>query len=207
MTITVSKAKTYTAEEYLTLEVASEGRSEFRNGEIVEMTGGTPEHNEIAGMLLFLLKAGLRKQPYSIFVTDQRLWIPEVKLYTYPDVMVTSRPPELQPGRKDTVMNPILIAEVLSQSTKGYDRDEKFVAYRTLSIFTEYLLVDQYQARVEQYVRQGANQWLLTVHDGIEATVALASVPAEIKLAELYENLEFGALNNSDGTEAIGSDS
>ncbi len=192
MTIAASKARTYTAEEYLALEVDSEVRSEFRAGEIVEMTGGTPAHNEITRMLIFLLTMALRKQPYSIFVTDQRLWLPERNLYTYPDVMVMPRPPELQSGRKDTVMNPMLIAEVLSESTQGYDRGEKFSAYRTVDTFQEYLLIDQYQPRVEQYVQQETNKWLLTVHDGLEARVALASVPVEVELAELYENLEFG---------------
>lgn len=193
MTIAEPREKIYTPEEYLALEIESEIRSEFRDGEIVEMTGGTPAHNEITGMFIFLLKARLRKQPYSIFVTDQRLWIPDVRRYTYPDVMVMPRPPELQPGRRDTVMNPTLIAEVLSDSTKAYDRGDKFAAYRTISTFTEYLLVDQYQPRVEQYVRQAENQWLLTVHEGLEVKVNLESVSVEIALAELYENVDFSA--------------
>lgn len=191
MTVAAPKAKTYTAAEYLALELESEVRSEFRDGEIVAMTGGTPEHNEIAGTLLFLLKAALRKQPYSIFVTDQRLWLPECNLYTYPDVMVLPRPPELQTGRKDTVMNPIFMAEVLSESTQGYDRGQKFSAYQTVASFKEYLLIDQYQPRVEQYVRQEANKWLLTVHQGSEARLSLDSVPVEIELSDLYENLDF----------------
>lgn len=191
MTVAAPKAKTYTAAEYLALELELEVRSEFRDGEIVEMTGGTPEHNEIAGTLLFLLKAALRKQPYSIFVTDQRLWLPECNLYTYPDVMVLPRPPELQTGRKDTVMNPIFMAEVLSESTQGYDRGQKFSAYQTVASFKEYLLIDQYQPRVEQYVRQEANKWLLTVHQGSEARLSLDSVPVEIELSDLYENLDF----------------
>lgn len=190
MTISASKARTYTAEEYLALEVDSEVRSEFRAGEIIEIASGTPEHNEIVGTLIFLLTAALRKQPYSIFVTDQRLWLPERNLYAYPAVMVMPRPPELQSGRTDTVMNPILIAEVLSESTQGYDRGEKFSAYQAVDTFQEYLLIDQYQPRVEQYVRQETNKWLLTVHDRLGARVALASVPVEVELAELYENLE-----------------
>lgn len=198
MTIATPRPKTYTAEEYLALEVESEVRSEFRNGDIVEMTGGTPAHNEITGTLIFLLKAALRNQPYSIFVTDQRLWLPECNLYTYPDAMVMSHPLELQAGRKDTVMNPIFIAEVLSESTQGYDRGKKFSAYQTVATFEEYFLIDQSQPRVEQYVRQEANKWLLTVHDRLEATVGLASVPVAIALAELYENLEFGeSLDNA----------
>ncbi len=198
MTVAEPKGKIYSPEEYLDLEIESEVRSEFRDGEIVEMTGGTPEHNEITRMLVFLLTMALRRQPYSIFMTDQRLWIPDMRRYTYPDVMVMPRPPELQPGRRDTVMNPTLITEVLSDSTKGYDRGDKFAAYRTISTFTEYLLVDQYQARVEQYVRQAENQWLLTVHEGLEVKVNLESVSVEIALAELYENVDFGAAKDAE---------
>ncbi|MGF1603020.1 MAG: Uma2 family endonuclease [Thermosynechococcaceae cyanobacterium] len=198
MTMAAPRTKPYTAEEYLALEIESEVRSEFRDGEIVEMTGGTPAHNEITRMLIFLLTMALRKQPYSIFVTDQRLWLPKCNLYTYPDVMVMPRPLELQTGRKDTVINPIFIAEILSESTQGYDRGKKFSAYQTVASFEEYLLIDQYQPRVEQYVRQEANKWLLTVHDGQKAQVSLASVPVEIELADLYENLEFDeALDNA----------
>ncbi|KJH72763.1 Uma2 family endonuclease [Aliterella atlantica] len=190
MTATVIEPKIYTAEEYLALEVESETRNEYRNGEIVPMTGGTPAHNEIIGNLIFILKAALKGKPYSIFVTDQRLSIPERNIYAYPDAMIVPRPIELQPGRKDTVINPILIAEVLSDSTKAYDRDEKFAAYRTIATFGEYLLIDQSRLHVEQYVKQSANQWLFTEYNGQEA-ISLATVAVEINLADLYENVEF----------------
>ncbi len=198
MTIAAPKAKIYTAEEYLALETESAVRSEFRDGEIVAMTGGTPEHNEITSSLLVILKLALKKQPFRVFVTDQRLWIPEKNLYTYPDVMVTANPLTLQSGRADTVTNPVLIAEILSKSTKDYDRDEKFAAYRAIATFQEYLLIDQYQPRVEQYVRQGTNQWLLTVHDGQQSSVSLASVPVAIPLRDLYETVDFGDASRSD---------
>ena len=190
MTVTTA-TKTYTADEYLALEIESDVRSEFRNGDIVPMTGGTPEHNEITSVLNALLRVALRGKPYSIFIADQRLWIPEAKLYTYPDVMVTSRPPELQPGRKDTVINPILIAETLSKSTQGYDRGDKFNFYRTIETFQEYVLVDQYSPQVEHFVKQSENQWLLTMYEGLEASFRLASVDIEIALADLYEAIDF----------------
>ena len=183
-----TETKTYTADEYLALEVEAETRNEFRNGAIVPMTGGTPAHNEITGNLLVVLKAALKGKSYSVFVTDQRLWIPERNLYTYPDVMVIPRPIVLQPGRKDTVMNPILIVEVLSDSTENYDRGDKFAAYRTIETVQEYLLINQSQRHVEQYAKQRANQWLFTEYDGEEAQVALASIPVEIALVDLYEN-------------------
>jgi Uma2 family endonuclease len=154
------------------------------------MTGGTPAHNEIIGDLIFLLKAALKGKAYSIFVTDQRLWIPDRNIYTYPDSMVIPRPVELQPGRKDTVTNPVFIAEVLSSSTQGYDRGDKFAAYRTIAAFQEYLLIDQSQHRVEHYTKQSENQWLFTEHRDEAARLLLSSIPVEIALVDLYENIE-----------------
>ncbi|NJN01858.1 MAG: Uma2 family endonuclease [Leptolyngbyaceae cyanobacterium SL_1_1] len=181
----------YTAEDYLASEVQSDSRHEFRHGEIVEMTGRTPEHNEITRMFVFLLTAALRKQAYSIFFTDQRVWIPEVNLYTYPDAMITPKPLELKPGRNDTVVNPLLIAETLSQSTQNYDRGDKFAAYRTLESLQEYVLIDQYRPQVDHYAKQSAHQWLLTTYRGLEARFKLAAVEVEIALADLYEAVEF----------------
>jgi Uma2 family endonuclease len=191
MTMTSTQSKPYTAEAYLALEIESLTRSEFRDGEIVPMSGGTPDHNAITIIFNALLWLGLKGKPYRIFGSDQRLWIPAHNLYTYPDAMVVPMPIELQPGRKDTIMNPLLIAEVLSTSTKGYDRDEKFAAYRTISTFQEYLLIDQYQSHVEQYVKQESNKWLFTEYSDKDARVVLSSVPVEISLVDLYENIEF----------------
>ncbi len=191
MVAAVTEAKIYTAEEYLALEVESETRNEFRNGEIVPMTGGTPTHNELIRALIVVLSLGLRGKPYQVFVADQRLWIPDCNLYTYPDVMIVPRPVELKSGRKDTVTNPILIAEVLSNSTKAYDRDEKFAAYRTIPTFQEYLLIDQSRCYVEQFTKQGAHQWLFTEYNDRDARITLAAIEAEIAMAELYENVEW----------------
>jgi Uma2 family endonuclease len=191
MTLTTSPPATSTAQEYLALEVESDVRHEYCNGEIIPMTGGTPAHNEIAATLIFLLKTALRKQPYSIFVTDQRLWIPEVDVYTYPDVMVTARPPELKPDRRDTVLNPILVAEVLSHSTEKNDRGDKFAAYRTIPVFQEYVLIAQDKPQVERYFKQGEDQWLFTEYRDLSATFTLQSVGVEIALTELYEAIEF----------------
>ncbi|MGA1602907.1 MAG: Uma2 family endonuclease [Prochlorothrix sp.] len=191
MTLAPSPPKLYSAEEYLALEVQSALRHEYRNGAVIPMTGGTPAHNEIARMLVFLLTGALRKQPYSIFVTDQRLWIPELDEYTYPDVMVTARPPELQPGRRDTVVNPILVAEVLSGSTEQHDRGDKFQAYRTIAAFQEYVLIAQDKPCVEQYVKQAENEWLLKEYRDLGAGFMLQSVGVEIALADLYEVVGF----------------
>ena len=182
--------KTYTTEEYLEAEILSEERHEYINGEIKLITGGTPNHNDIVSNLLIALKVGLRKRAFRTFVTDQRLWIPERNIYTYPDIMVLEQPIQLQEGRSDTVMNPCLIAEVLSRSTKDYDRSEKFISYRTIEAFQEYLLIDQYQIHVEHYVKTAVNQWLLSEYTDPQVALTLNSVDLKLKIADLYENIE-----------------
>jgi Uma2 family endonuclease len=181
----------YTIEEYLELELASETRSEYRNGEIVPMTGGTPDHNDIAGNLYIPLKLALKGKAYRTFYTDQRLWIPDRSLYTYPDVMVVEKPLQLQSGRTDTVMNPCFIAEVLSQSTQDYDRGEKFGAYRTLKSFQEYLLISQYRVHVEHYVKTSVNQWLLSEYSDPTVILTLNTFGLQLQIADFYENIEF----------------
>lgn len=192
MTATVSPVL-LTTEDYFALEAEAEAtdgvRREYRNGEVLLMTGGTPAHNKLAGALYAALWFSLRKQPYSIFITDQRLWIPESKVYTYPDVMVVANPVVLQDNRKDTVTNPLLVAEVLSDSTSSYDRGDKFAAYRTIPTFQEYLVIDQARPYVEQFVKQADHQWLFTDHSGLDASINLVSVGFEIALADLYESV------------------
>ena len=185
--------RTYTPQEYLELEIASETRSEYRHGEIIPMTGGTPNHNDIAGNLYILLKSDLKGKDYRTFVADQRLWIPNASLYTYPDVMVLPKPLELQTGRKDTVVNPCFLAEVLSKSTRDYDRGDKFAAYRSIESFREYLLIDQYSIHVEHYVKTAANQWLFSEYDDLNVTLSMSTFEAQIPIVDLYENIEIDA--------------
>ena len=196
-----SRVQTHTAEAYLAAEVQSELRHEYRDGEIIPMTGGTPNHNRLSGTLLFLLMSKLRKQPYDIFVTDQRLWIPERNMFTYPDVMVMGRPAELMSGRRDTVVNPLVVAEVLSSSTEGYDRGETFSAYRTIPSFQEYLLVAQDGPVVERYEKRSPSEWVLTEWRGMEAVVPVVSLGVELPLVELYEAVEFGEVGG--GVEGV----
>jgi len=182
--------RTYTREEYLDFEVASEERHEYVNGEIRLTTGGTPNHNEITSNLLVALKLQIKGKPYRIFVTDQRLWVPNRNLHTYPDVMVVEKPLQLQTGRTDTVINPCFIAEVLSKSTQDYDHGEKFSAYRTIDSFREYLLIDQYSIHIEHYVKTAANQWLLSEYDDPNITLSLNAFEAQIEIVTLYENID-----------------
>ncbi|MCC5897213.1 MAG: Uma2 family endonuclease [Phormidium sp. BM_Day4_Bin.17] len=192
-TSTQNDTQTYTAAEYLELEENASVRHEYRNGEIVEMTGETPNHNELIRALTVLLSLALAGKPYRLFLADQRLWLPQANLYTYPDIMVLPTPIELQEGRKDTVINPVFIAEVLSDSTRNYDLSEKFAAYRTIPTFREYLLIDQSKLYVEQHLKQSSNQWLMTEYKDLEQPVTLGSVGVELSLKELYQNIDFDA--------------
>ena len=187
------KEKTSTSEEYFELEFASKERYEYADGEIRLLRGGTPNHNFIVGNLLVIFKSFNHKS-YKTFALNQRLWIHERNIYTYPDVMVLEQPIQLQENRTDTVMNPCLIAEVLSRSTQDYDRSEKFRSYRTIETFTEYLLIDQYQIHVEHYVKTAEHQWLLSEYTDPQIRLTLNSVNLEVKIAYLYENIEFASV-------------
>ncbi|EKQ67315.1 hypothetical protein OsccyDRAFT_3572 [Leptolyngbyaceae cyanobacterium JSC-12] len=180
----------YTPEEYLDLETSAADKSEYRDGEIVPMTGGSTDHNDIAGNLYAHLKFALRQQPYKVFIRDVRLWIPTWRLFTYPDVMLIAGEPAFYPERTDTVTNPQMIVEVLSESTRNYDQGDKFDAYRTIPEFQEYVLVDQYQVYVKQFTKTAEGYWLLKEYREAQQTLALTSVDFAIRLGEIYEGIK-----------------
>ena len=192
MTI-AQETRYYSPAEYLEIEVNSDQRHEYIDGLIIPMTGGTPDHNQLAlnfsGTLNFLLK----RKPYQVFVTDQRLWIPNRKIHTYPDIMVVQTPLVFEEGRKDTITNPVMIAEVLSNSTKSYDKDEKFAAYRTISSFQEYILIDQYTMHVEQYSKTDNNKWIFSEYSNSQDSLNLASIDCQISLEDIYDKVNFEA--------------
>ena len=125
----------------------------------------------------------------SLFHIDQRLWISDLNIYTYPDIMVTPTPLELQTGRKDKIVNPYLIAEFLSKSTQNYDRGEKFFAYRSLPNFQEYLIIAQYELDLEHCVKTNVNQWLLTESEDVNATISLNTLEFKLNISEIYETI------------------
>ncbi|NES07358.1 MAG: Uma2 family endonuclease [Okeania sp. SIO2F4] len=137
--------KIYIPEEYFLLEETAENQHEYRNGEIIPMTGGTTNHNEIASNFCAYLKLALKSKNYRVFISDITLSIPDYNLYTYPDLMIIEGQPSYYQNRNNTVTNPSIIVEVLSKSTANYDRGEKFKIYRSIPDFKEYILIDQYQ--------------------------------------------------------------
>ncbi|MBW4583182.1 MAG: Uma2 family endonuclease [Tildeniella nuda ZEHNDER 1965/U140] len=193
MVMQAEEKKHYTPEEYLELEVNAEERHEYLDGEIILMPGGLPNHNRIAGNFYAALNFALKRQPYDAFITDQQLWIPRKRIYTYPDVMIIQGELQLQEGRRDTLTNPLMIAEVLSSSTEAYDRSGKFAAYRTIPSFQEYVLIDQCAMHVEQYYKTEPRKWIFSEYDGAEAILSLNSVAFDITLADLYDKVAFEA--------------
>lgn len=179
----------YTLEEYLQLEEQAEYKSEYRDGEIIPMTGGTTNHNEIAGNFYANLKFSLRQQNYRVYISDVRLWIPRYRQYTYPDVMVIKGEPIYTDRGTTTVTNPILIAEVLSKSTQNYDQGDKFTYYRSIPEMKEYILISQQQSRIMQYTKTEAG-WLLSEHEA-ESKITLASIALELELAAIYTGVDF----------------
>lgn len=185
----------FTEEEYLALEEAAEYKSEYRDGEIIPMTGGTTNHNRISLNMSIALRLALKGLDYDVFMGDVRLWMTKKRIYTYPDVMVIPGKPEYYNNRKDTVINPQVIIEVLSKSTKSYDRSDKFQFYQTLPTFQEYILIDQSRIYVEQYCKLANKRWSYSQYDEEDTALVFNFFQVEVPLADMYEKVDFEAEN------------
>jgi Uma2 family endonuclease len=182
----------YTPEEYLALERHAEFKSEYIDGRIVAMTGASAPHNRIAGSVHAELRARFRNGPCEAFIGDMRVQVGEGRRYTYPDVVAVSGEPRFQDGSLDTLMNPVLIVEVLSPTTEAYDRGEKFQHYRTIETLQEYVVIAQHRPLVDRFVRHG-EFWQLGTFTGLDAAVELTSVGCTIPLRDIYERVKFPA--------------
>lgn len=189
MTMQASTKTYYSPEEYLELETKAKYKSEYLNGQIIPMAGSKPNHNRISLNLSSALNFALKSQPYNVFMSDLRLWIPDYRLYTYPDVMVVNTPLVFAQNRQDTIVNALMIAEILSDSTEKYDRGDKFRMYRTIPGFKEYLLISQTAIQVEKFTKNDANQWVLSEYADKDKIV-FDSFEFEISLDELYDRIE-----------------
>lgn len=190
---TQTQKRYYTPEEYLQLEETAEFKNEYRDGEIVPMTGATTNHNKIALNFCRRFPFSVKEQNYEIFFGDVRLWIPRYRLYTYPDIMIIQGEPIYQGTGNTTVTNPLMIVEVLSKSTKDYDRGDKFKYYRSIPEFREYILIDQYSFYVEQFNKNSQGKWVLTEYESENAVLALESIEFEIQFSALYQRVNFDA--------------
>src|SRR5512141_3094593 len=155
-----------TPEQYLGIERSAEIRSEYYNGRMYAMSGGTHPHAIVNGNLGSELRIALKKSPCLVTTSAMRVRVNKTGLYTYPDIVVVCDPPQYGDGRHDTVLNPGLIVEVLSPSTEAYDRGFKFAQYRALESLQEYALVSQSEPRIEIFRRQPSGDWLLSESAG-----------------------------------------
>jgi Uma2 family endonuclease len=179
--------------EYLELERKAERKSEYLNGEMFLMAGASPRHGVIVTNLVAELRQQLKARPCIVYSSDVRLRVSPSGLYTYPDVMVVCGEPQFAGDQKDTVLNPNLIVEVLSDSTRDYDRGEKFQHYRTLSSLREYLTIAQDAPHIERWTRQPEDHWLLTEFSDLSQSVQLTSVDCDLSLTEVYDKVVWAA--------------
>ena len=181
-----------TPEYYLALERQAKHRSEYINGSIFAMAGASRQHNLIAGNVFGELRTQLRGRPCEAYINDMRVKVSVTGLYTYPDVVALCGEPNFEDTQVDTLLNPSVIVEVLSDSTEAYDRGEKFAHYRRLESLRDYVLIAQNKVRVEHYVRQG-NQWVLSEASTLSSAVHLSSISCEVVLRDIYERIEFSS--------------
>jgi Uma2 family endonuclease len=198
------RKRRYTEEEYLAMEYASEFKHEFVDGQIYPwghpdmlgmydvqaMSGASLPHNTIAGNTFGLLRNALRGKGCRPHNSDMRVHIPLTGTYLYPDVLVVCGQPEiLRNGKMDLLVNPVVIVEVLSDSTADYDRSGKFMRYRSIESVKEYLLIDSRSIRAELYSRTETGQWTFTEILDPVGIVTLGSVNTTLNMAELYEDV------------------
>jgi Uma2 family endonuclease len=187
-----------TPADYLALERRAETKSEYLNGHIYAMSGASHSHNRITINLGAMLHSRLRGKLCEPFVNDMRVKVSPTGLYTYPDVIVVCGEPRFEDADVDTLLNPKVIIEVLSDSTEAYDRSGKFAHYRALESLTDYLLVAQNQPRIEHFARQTDRSWRYSVADGLEAEIEIATIDCVLQLAEVYERVTFPEVGKTD---------
>jgi Uma2 family endonuclease len=186
------QVKTYvTPEEYLAFERKAETKNEYVNGEIFAMTGASRKHNLIAGNIIGELRQQLKGKPCEVYPGEMRVKAPVARSYVYPDVVVVCGEPEFEDGYLDTLLNPTIVVEVLSKSTESYNRLAKSAYYRTIESLSEYLLVSQEEYRVEQYVRQDDDRWLLSDVRTLEGMIELQSIGCSLALRDIFERITF----------------
>jgi Uma2 family endonuclease len=178
-------------QEYLARERAATYRSEYFDGETFAMAGGSPQHSLIKVNVTGELRARLKGARCTAYDSDLRVLVSRTGLYTYPDASVICGPLEFEDEHRDTVLNPTVVVEVLSESTEAYDRGKKFGHYRQVPTLREYLLVSQEEPRIERFFRNDDGTWTLTEAAGLEATLRLPSLGIEIALREVYDKVEF----------------
>ena len=185
------KIKYMSPEEYLALEEAAEFKSEYYQGEIFNMAGASISHNRIAMNLSSEINIVLKNTKCQVFMSDMRIWISSKEFFTYPDILVVCNIPEFYSNRNDTITNPLIIIEVLSKSTENYDRGNKFLFYRSIPTFQEYILIDQYSVHIEHFYIGVDGNWILKEYDHLNDILKFTKIDFQIPLKDIYSQVEF----------------
>lgn len=187
---TASNFSRMTREEYLAFERASETKHEFLRGEVFAMSGASRSHNLIAGNLFAGLHASLRGTECLPFINDMRVRVTPTGLYTYPDVVVACDEPQFEDAEVDTLLTPTIIIEVLSDSTKHYDRVGKWKHYRQIESLKHYLLVSQDSMEIEMYTRNDNGTWTFSDHSPPD-DVFIETIQCNLKWEDIYARVTF----------------
>jgi Uma2 family endonuclease len=181
----------WTEAEYLAFERASKEKHELIDGEIVSMTGASEPHNRIVTNVSVSLYNQIGDRPCSVYTSDMRVRISR-RQYTYPDITVVCGASVLaEDDYQDVLLNPTVIIEVLSPSTQGYDRGDKFTLYRTLPSLQEYVLISQHRIQIERYTRQPDNLWLFADTQQADGFLNLTSIACTLSAKDVYRRIQF----------------
>ncbi len=178
-------------EEYLAMERSSETKSQYIDGEIFAMSGASRNHNRISSNLVRAIGNRLMNSTCDVYSSDMKVKIDQTK-YTYPDIVITCEKEEFEDEEEDVLLNPLVIMEILSDSTEAYDRGKKFDFYQRIHSLKEYLLLSQHSCRVEKYVRQNSRIWRYSAVQDADGIVILSSLKCELPMSEIYRNIIFG---------------
>lgn len=180
----------FTIEEYLEMENAADEKHEYYKGEIFAMSGAKHEHNVITINLTGALFTKLKNKPCRPYNGDMRIYIPKNTLFTYPDVSIVCGEPEFLKDDQRNLLNPVVIIEVLSASTKSYDRGDKFKLYRDIPTLKEYVLIDPEKISIEAFYINNQSEWALKEYASLNDTLTLNSIRVSLKLADIYDGTQ-----------------
>jgi Uma2 family endonuclease len=183
--------KRYTLAEYLELEEAAEYRSEFYNGEIYAMAGGTPAHSRIASNCNYGLTDAFEEKGCDVYDPSLMIQVEELNIVLYPDASVVCGPLDSDPSTPNLIRNPSLILEVLSKGTSKYDRSGKFIKYQMIPSLQTYVLVEQKEPRVYVGHKNTQGEWSFSNYFGLEAIVELTPFGVSIAMAQIYKRIKF----------------
>jgi Uma2 family endonuclease len=173
-------------EEYLAIERQAEYKSEYVDGVIYALAGSSKRHNLISGNTITELNICLGKTPREVYPSDMKVRVPNSRRFFYPDVSVVCDESRFADDERDVLLNPILIVEILSESTAAFDRGKKFQSYQQIESLQEYLLVSQDEHIVEHFLRQEHDHWLYTKTSGLEEVIDLPNVKCQLALRDIY---------------------